>query len=65
VRRLLYTGLAITAGAEHQPLQPAFLELSSNSEHRVAKYSSHTFNDYDPWLVIDEIKSLVGRLAGG
>jgi pimeloyl-ACP methyl ester carboxylesterase len=63
VAHMSYEGVDLYE-AEHQALQLALRELSSNSQHRVAKYSSHTFNDYDPWLVVDEIKSLIGRLAG-
>ncbi len=48
--------------SEHNALQAKLADLSSNTEHRVAHYSSHDFNDYDPWLVIEEIKLLVGRL---
>lgn len=48
---------------EHQRLQARLPKLSSNSEHRVAKYASHMFDDYDPWLVIDEIKRLIDRLG--
>jgi pimeloyl-ACP methyl ester carboxylesterase len=62
VAHMSYEGVDLYE-AEHQVLQARLLELSSNSEHRVAKYSSHMFNDYDPWLVIDEIKLLVRRIA--
>jgi len=62
VARMSYEGVDLYE-AGHQALQARLPDLSSNSEHRVAKYSSHLFNDYDPWLVIDEIKLLVSRLA--
>jgi pimeloyl-ACP methyl ester carboxylesterase len=62
VTRMSYEGVDLYE-AEHQALQARLPELSSNSEHRVAKYSSHVFNDYDPWLVVDEIKLLVSRLG--
>ena len=62
VARMSYEGVDLYE-AEHQALQAKLSELSSDSEHRVAKYSSHLFNDYDPWLVIDEIKRLVSRLG--
>ncbi len=47
---------------EHRALQAKIAALSKNSEHRVARYSSHVFNDSDPWVVIDEIKRLIRRL---
>jgi pimeloyl-ACP methyl ester carboxylesterase len=47
---------------EHRALQAKIAALSKNSQHRVARYSSHVFNDSDPGLVIDEIKQLVARL---
>jgi pimeloyl-ACP methyl ester carboxylesterase len=50
---------------EHNALQAKIAALSGNSEHRIARYSSHVFNDYDPWIVIDEIKLLVKRLPKG
>ena len=43
-------------------LQEKIAALSSNSEHRVAHYATHLFNDTDPWIVIDEIKLLIKRL---
>jgi len=58
--RMSYEGVDLYE-AEHQALQARLPELSSNSEHRVAKYASHVFNDYDPWFVIEEIKLLVSR----
>lgn|GEM_PF-2245660 len=48
---------------EHRALQEKIAALSNNSQHRVARYSSHVFNDYDPWLVIEEIKALEKRLS--
>jgi pimeloyl-ACP methyl ester carboxylesterase len=47
---------------EHRALQAKIAALSKNSEHRVARYSTHLFNDTDPWIVIDEIKLLIKRL---
>jgi hypothetical protein len=47
---------------EHLALQAKIAALSSNSEHRTARYSSHIFNEWDPWIVIDEIKLLIKRL---
>jgi hypothetical protein len=48
--------------SEHQALQSKIAALSNNSQQRVARYSSHIFNDYDPWIVIDEVKFLIQRL---
>lgn len=48
---------------EHRALQARIAALSKNSEHRVARYSSHLFNDSDPWIVIGELKRLVRRLT--
>jgi hypothetical protein len=47
---------------EHRALQAKIAALSKNSQHRVAHYSSHVFNDSDPWVVIDELKLLIDRL---
>lgn len=49
--------------SEHLALQEKIAALSKNSRHRVARYSSHIFNDYDPWIVIEEIGRLGKRLA--
>jgi len=56
-----YAGLDVYEN-EHRALQPTLVGLSANAEYRVARYSSHIFNDWDPWLVIDEIKALIDRL---
>ncbi|HEY8171991.1 MAG TPA: alpha/beta hydrolase, partial [Dehalococcoidia bacterium] len=47
--------------AEHNALQAKLIALSSNVEHRVARYSSHIVDDTDPLLVIEEIEKLVER----
>jgi pimeloyl-ACP methyl ester carboxylesterase len=47
---------------EHRALQAKIAGLSKNSQHRVARYSSHVFNDSDPLLVVEEIKLLIKRL---
>ena len=47
--------------AEHDALQAKLIALSSNTEHRVARYSSHLVDDTDPLLVIEEIEKLVKR----
>lgn len=49
--------------AEHDALQARLLTLSSDTEHRIARYSSHMVNDTDPWLVIEEIGKLVKRTS--
>lgn len=61
LERMSYAGLDSYEN-QHTALQPSLAKLSTNAEYRVAQYSSHVFDDYDPWLVIDEIKSLVNRL---
>jgi pimeloyl-ACP methyl ester carboxylesterase len=47
---------------EHNVLQTQLARLSSNSEHRIAHYSSHMIGNFDPWLVINEIAYLLARL---
>ena len=47
---------------EHNVLQTQLARLSSNSEHRIARYSSHMIGEFDPWLVLDEIEQLLARL---
>lgn len=61
LERMSYAGIDIYE-SENNALQAKIAALSSNSEHRVARYSSHVFNDYDPWIVIEEIKLLAKRL---
>jgi pimeloyl-ACP methyl ester carboxylesterase len=61
IERMSYEGIDIFEN-EHNALQAKVAALSSNSQHRIARYSSHIFNDFDPWVVIDEIKALVKRL---
>lgn len=41
--------------------QKRILHLSEDSRHVIAEASSHMINDYDPWLVIEEIELLVKR----
>jgi pimeloyl-ACP methyl ester carboxylesterase len=61
LERMSYDGIDLFDG-EHNVLQAELTQLSSNSEHRIARYSSHLINDFDPWLVLDEIKLLTDRL---
>jgi hypothetical protein len=58
---MTYEGIDLLEN-EHMALQDRIAALTSNSEHRVARYSSHVFNDYDPWIVIEEMKLLAKRL---
>jgi pimeloyl-ACP methyl ester carboxylesterase len=60
VAGMSYDGVDIF-NAEHDALQSRLLVLSSATEHRIARYSSHIVNDTDPWLVIEEIGKLVDR----
>lgn len=61
LEHMSYDGIDIYE-REHNVLQAELLNLSSNSERRVAEYSSHVFNDYDPWIVIEEIELLAHRV---
>lgn len=61
LERMSYEGVDLYENV-HIALQAKIRALSSNSEHRVARYSSHVFNDFDPWIVIDEMKLLAKRL---
>jgi pimeloyl-ACP methyl ester carboxylesterase len=61
LEQMSYAGVDLFDG-EHNVLQKEIAALSSNSEHRIARYSSHIFNDYDPWVVTEEIVRLVNRL---
>ena len=62
--RMTYEGIDLLE-SEHNALQKKIAALSANSQHRVARYSSHVFNDYDPWIVIEEMKLLAKRLPQG
>ena len=46
---------------EHSALQARLAALSQNSEHRIARNSSHVIGDYEPQLVIEEVKRLIAR----
>jgi pimeloyl-ACP methyl ester carboxylesterase len=61
LEHMSYEGIDIYE-REHNALQADLLNLSSNSVRRIAEYSSHVFNDYDPWLVIEEINLLAHRI---
>ena len=61
LERMSYEGIDLY-DTEHNALQAKIAALSRNSEHRIARYSSHVFNDYDPWMVIEEIELLAKRL---
>ena len=60
VAKISYAGLDLF-NAEHDALQPKLLGLSDHSEQRIAKYASHRIDDFDPWLLIEEIEKLVVR----
>jgi pimeloyl-ACP methyl ester carboxylesterase len=64
LERMSYDGIDLFDG-EHKALQAELAKLTSNSQHRVARYASHIFDQYDPWLVNDEIKSLAERVMKG
>lgn len=61
IEKMSYEGVDLYEN-EHLALQGGIAALSANSEQRIARYSSHVFNDFDPWIVIDEIKLLAKRL---
>lgn len=61
LERMSYEGIDLFDG-EHKALQTELAKLTSNSQHRVARYASHIFDQYDPWLVNDEIKLLAERM---
>ena len=62
LEHMSYDGLDLFDN-EHRILQSKLARLSTDSQHRIARYSSHMINDYDPWLVIEEMKLLAVRLA--
>ena len=37
-------------------------KVSGNMRHQRMRYASHLFDEYDPWLVIDEVKLLIERI---
>lgn len=57
-----YAGLDVFE-YEHRALQPTLMRLSDDAEYRVARHSSHIFDNYDPWLVIEEIEALLERVG--
>jgi hypothetical protein len=62
LERMSYEGIDLFDG-EHKALQPELAKMTTDAQYRVARYSSHVFNDYDPWLVIDEIRMLAERVS--
>ena len=48
---------------EHDKLQSELAKLSSNTHHRIAKYSSHIVDETDPWLIIEGISHLQKRIG--
>jgi pimeloyl-ACP methyl ester carboxylesterase len=61
LEKMSYAGIDLFDG-EHKALQEKLTKLSPRSEHRIAKYASHVIDDYDPWLIIEEIKMLAKRM---
>jgi pimeloyl-ACP methyl ester carboxylesterase len=61
VMGMTYAGVDVF-NREHARLQPKLMKLSSNSHHRVAKYSSHIVDETDPLLIIEEIDHLQKRI---
>lgn len=64
VAGMSYDGVDVF-NAEHNALQARLVSLSTNAEHRTARYSSHMVDETDPWLVIEEIGKLVERVSSG
>jgi hypothetical protein len=62
LERMSYEAIDLFDG-EHKKLQEAIAMLTSNSQHRVARYASHIFDQYDPWLVNEEIEALARRVV--
>jgi pimeloyl-ACP methyl ester carboxylesterase len=62
VAGMSYDGVDVF-NAEHNALQEKLVSLSTNAEHRTARYSSHMIDETDPWLVIEEIGKLVERVS--
>ncbi len=61
LEKMSYEGIDIYERT-HQELQYDLVGLTGDARHRYARVASHLINEYDPWLVIDEIESLVARI---
>jgi alpha/beta hydrolase fold len=59
--KMSYEGIGIF-NKEHNRGQKNIAKLSRNSKHVISKISPHEIGSYDPWLVLDEIKSLLERI---
>lgn len=62
VAKISYDGVR-KYNAEHDAAQLKLLELSTDSRHVIAEVSSHMIDDYDPWLVIEEITLMLERIG--
>lgn len=62
LEKMSYAGIDIYERT-HQELQFNLFGLSENAEHRYARVASHMMNDFDPWLVLEEIEKIVARAA--
>lgn len=47
---------------EHDAGQLKLLNLSTNAKYVIADVASHMIDEYDPWLVIEEIKLMLKRV---
>jgi pimeloyl-ACP methyl ester carboxylesterase len=47
---------------EHQKAQQRLLQVSTDSKQVIAKYASHVVDEFDPWLIDDEIVALQTRV---
>jgi hypothetical protein len=56
--KISYEGIKIF-NQEHNKLQKNIAHLSDNSKHIISKISPHEICSYDPWLVLEEINSIL------
>lgn len=61
LERLSYAGVDIYERT-HQELQYDLMNLTEDAQHRYARVASHMINQFDPWLVLEEIEKMVDRL---
>lgn len=60
LEKLSYPGIDIYERT-HQELQYDLIGLTANAEHRYARFASHLINQFDPWLVLEEIEKIDAR----
>jgi hypothetical protein len=60
LEKLSYAGIDIYERT-HQELQYDLIGLTANAEHRYARFASHLINQFDPWLVLEEIEKIISR----